>query len=60
MLFFSALFFSVFLPLISFAQADSIFFKPDVLNTDNLLKPVNLASLEVVSASRNSKKLEDC
>ena len=58
-LFFSALFFSVFLPLISFAQADSIFFKPDVLNTDNLLKPVNLASLEVVSASRNSKKLED-
>ncbi len=43
----------------SYAQTDTFYFEADVLNEENLLKPVDIESVEVISASRNSKKIED-
>lgn len=42
-----------------FAQPDTSFFKVDILGADDLLVPVHDDEIEIISASRSSKKLGD-
>jgi len=47
----------IFSNINAFSQKDSIIF--DVLDADNIITPINKNEIEIVSASRSSKKLED-
>ncbi|MCD4794018.1 MAG: TonB-dependent receptor [Bacteroidales bacterium] len=42
-----------------FAQPDTSFFKVDILGADDLSEPVSDDEIEIISASRSSKKLKD-